>query len=456
VISSFLNPRALLVQGATSVLLVVLLIPLLSGSKRELFLVALLGGICAFWIIQRPHWGVLLILASWFVQLDAVAGIPYVISAILVIPLGLAMLRDRGTWLLQVPQIRIFLIIGFLFLVSTWWNEFKYPVTLFPEEDETVRHLTVFGTRLIWLMFFLYFITTRQRIELTIWLAGGLITAAAITALPAVLSSERAYATFSFARNSNRLAYICLFATTLIWFYRFHAPASRWKGWLLPILFFFPVVALAAGSRSGFFQMIALAAVILKEQNGWSVTRRAYSVFLLGSVGFLLLTVVPAVHLERVTNFVSPSVESVGGESFHNRAHFVFQAMDMIMADPIFGVGIGNFAWVSRAFYPSGGEAHNSYLWAFTSGGIGVFALYLLLFYVTYRMLKRLESLGPQDLRWLSKALKTNLILFLIFSAFADFWLNFFLYLIIGLTIAMTHLWRSEQQKFGLNRPVTI
>ena len=74
-------------------------------------------------------------------------------------------------------------------------------------------------------------------------------------------------------------------------------------------------------------------------------------------------------------------------------------------------------------------------------------ALYLLLFYVTYRMLSRLEKSGPRELLWLSKATKANLLLFLIFSGFADFWLSDFIYLIIGLAVAMTYLWRRGSEK---------
>ena len=124
----------------------------------------------------------------------------------------------------------------------------------------------------------------------------------------------------------------------------------------------------------------------------------------------------------------------------------VFSALKMIASEPIFGVGIGNFNWIAPALWGTSGVTHNSYLWALTSGGVGVLALYLLLFYVTYRMLRQLEKSGPRELLWLSKATKANLLLFLIFSAFADFWLSDFFYLIIGLTIAMTYLWRREKR----------
>jgi O-antigen ligase len=112
----------------------------------------------------------------------------------------------------------------------------------------------------------------------------------------------------------------------------------------------------------------------------------------------------------------------------------------MIADHPILGVGIGNMKWVGRAYYGEGGDPHNSYLEAFASGGIGVLALYLLLFYVTHRNLRQLERTGPRELLWLSKAIKINLVLFLIFSAFADFWFSDFLYLIIGLTVAIASI----------------
>ena len=157
------HPRALLViQAVTLVLLIALLVPMVSGSIGTYFLLALLGVIGAFWLVQRPHWGVVIILATWFVEIDALAGLSYLVSAVLLVSLGLAILRDRGCWVLAVPQIQILLIIAFLFLLSTWWAEFKYPITLFPQKDQTIRQLREFTTHLAWLVFFLYFITTRQ------------------------------------------------------------------------------------------------------------------------------------------------------------------------------------------------------------------------------------------------------------------------------------------------------
>jgi len=80
------------------------------------------------------------------------------------------------------------------------------------------------------------------------------------------------------------------------------------------------------------------------------------------------------------------------------------------------------------------------------SGGIIALGLYLLLFYITYRMLRQLERYGPQELLWLSKGLRVGLILFLVFSAFANFWLNNMFFLIIQMTIAMYFCWQRHRQ----------
>ena len=90
-------------------------------------------------VVRRPDWGVLIIQAIMFVELDFLFGVNYAVTAILLIPFAWVIVRDRGTWLLGVPQIQILLIIGFLFIVSTLWSEFKYPVTLYPEKDQTAK-----------------------------------------------------------------------------------------------------------------------------------------------------------------------------------------------------------------------------------------------------------------------------------------------------------------------------
>jgi hypothetical protein len=445
------HPRAwLAVQASALILLTFGLVDIMSGSRRDLFLGAILGGICALWLTQQPHWGALIILAVWITNVDVFESTPYLVSAVLLLPFGLTVLRDRQIWVLRVPQVRILLIIGIIFLISTWWSEFKYPVSLFPEKDQTVRQMQVFATRLVWLTFFLYFINTRQKIELATWIALGLVVAAASSAAPASLLKggdiSRAEAGFSLAENSNRLAYISIFATTLFWYYRFDGPASRWRNWTLPFIVCLPLIALATGSRSGFLQIGILALLLVKDQRGWAPAKRILCIFFMGFVALFLSAIVPATNLMRATTF-DPNVVAPGQTSLQNRLLVVFDALKMFASDPIFGAGIGNFPWVARAYFQSNGQTHNSYLWALVSGGIGTLALYLLLFFITYGMLREAERSAPRELLWLSKGLRVNLILFMLFSAFADFWLSDFLYLFVGLAVALNQLPRVQEPR---------
>lgn len=423
-----------------------------SAGKGMLFLGAILAGMGAVWLIINPYWGVLIILTTWFAEIPIV---PKLVGAMLLIPLGLSILRDRDVWVLRVPQVNMLLLIGLLFLVSTLWNDLKYPVTLVPQLDQTGAALQDFATHLGFLIFILYFVTTRRRMEQATWLLVGLIviaTASAFLPFHKAPNVDRAAAAFSLAENPNRFAFICIFATSLVWFYRLHGEARWLKTLTLPLLFSLPMATLATGSRSGFLQMIILATLILKEQKGWSAARRVGSLFFLASVGLLVLLAVPVAQLTRVTSY-DPAVAAPGQVSLRERINHLYAAAELIASDPIFGAGVGNFIWINQAFYGHDKDTHNSYVWALSAGGIGALALYLFLFYITYRMLKQLERTGPPELLWLIKGLRVNLILFLIFSAFADFWLSDFLYIIVGLTVAMHYLSRRQNQRL---RPIRL
>ncbi|MGH7965721.1 MAG: O-antigen ligase family protein, partial [Candidatus Binatia bacterium] len=315
------------------------------------------------------------------------------------------------------------------------------------------RQLELFFTRFIFLIFLLYFVRTQRQIEFTTWLLIGLIVFAAADAFLAFTAGggmKRAASDLAgLTKNSNRLAYTCIFGTALIWFYNAYGLNKQWKALLLPLLFFLPIMTLIAGSRSGLLQMIALAVLIGKDQQHWSVRKRLGTVFLVACVALLSIAVVPERYLDRVTAF-DPDVHTTSSaqDSSHNRIHAILVGLRAVASSPLLGIGIGN-NWILKSFFEAGLKAapHNSYLWALLSGGIGALVLYLAMFLITYRMLRRLEQWGPRELLWVSKGLKVNLILFLIFSLFADFWLNFFLYAIVGLTIAMTVFAQQQNQR---------
>jgi O-antigen ligase len=454
------SPRArIAIHAIALLLLTALLIQILSGDKGLLFLLAILGGICILWLCKEPHWGVLIILSMWFLKFSpALLGvsylrIPYLISAFLLIPLALSILRDREIWVWRIPQIKILMAIGIILLASTAWSYYQHPVTLLPELDQTREMLQIFLAHLVFLVFFLYFITTPGKIELFVWLLLGLIIASAMSALyhltePGV---RRAWAAFGPGTNPTSLPLVCLFGASLLWFYYSRPQSRRVKRLALLFLVPLPTIALASGSRGGFLQLLTFAALIIKEQEGWSAAKKVRSLLLLGVVSLLFVSIVPAATLMRATSFEATQ-SAAGGESLTNRINTVKAALEMIASNPILGIGIGNFRWMHQIAYGSDLHPHNSYIGALLNGGIGCLALYLLLFYVTYQMLKRLEKSGPPELWWVSKGLRINLILFLIASLTDDIWLHDFLYLIIGFAIAMTRVWQDQHPRFIFGR----
>jgi O-Antigen ligase len=456
--------RALfVVQGFGLLFLGFFLFLVFFQGKGFLFLAAILATLGIVIFLQKPYLGLLVFLCLWllevspdFLKIGPLSPVR-IIGAVLLVPLVLSILRDRNVWIWQVPQVKIFVAILILFLASIGWSDFKYPDVFIPELDQTTRHMELFLYRFGFLIFFLYFVTSPEKIELVVWLVVGLIVAAALSALPSFLTGgtvERASATVSFARNPNRLAYVCILATCLLWFYRADGEKSRWKTWTLPFLFFLPIVALAAGSRSGFLQLAILATLVLKQQKGWSGEKRIRSYLLLGTVVFLLSAAVPATLFMRATSF-DPAQEVRGQESLRKRINTVYALIELSLHNPLLGVGLGNFRWMHQAFYGDDRTSHNSYLWALAEGGLGVLALYLLLFYFTFRMLEKVERAGPPEFLWLSKGLRVALILFLVFSAFAEIWLSEFLYIIIGLAIVMTRVSELQNQNFALVRPLS-
>ncbi|MGH8058291.1 MAG: O-antigen ligase family protein [Candidatus Entotheonellia bacterium] len=434
----------------------------LSG-RSELFVQGMLALSCLLILLKKPHWGVLIILVMWLTNVSpSIMGIrqltiAYLISPILLIPLAVAIWRDHDIWAWHMPQVKILVAIGALLLISTAWNEFRHPVTLVPGIDNTREILQLFATRFMFLIFFVYFISTPERIELAAWVLLAVVIASALDAVYNLLDpgARRAWSSFGTGRNANRLAFLCLFGTSLLWFYRAHG-GRRWlRSLALPLLFPMPALVLASGSRSGFLQLLVFIAFAVKEREGWSVAKRIRSFLVLGFVSLVLLSIVPAANLIRATTFETAAV-APGGASLTNRLKTIGAAVELVASDPIFGIGIGNFRWMHQAYYGSELATHNSYLWALLAGGVGVLGLYLLLFYFTYGMLRDLEEAGPRELLWLSKGLKVSFILLMIFSAFADYWHSDILYAMLGLTLAMTHLAQRAPQRATLVEPRTV
>lgn len=441
-------PRPLLpaVWSAAVIGTTLALIPLLSSPRALPILLSLAGVLFAIYLVVRPHVAVLAILVFWFFDVN-VTGIKYVnvpqlIAVLLLIPLAITILRDPSLTPLRVPELRIFLAIGLVFLAAMGWSYLVHPPAPLAAVDRSWREARLLGTRLVFLVFVLYFVRTPRQIKQVIGLLTLLIVASALDAMVPVFHGHTAHrirASTGVAENSNRLAFVAIVGLSTIWFFREFGPARWWKRLTVPLLALLPVTVLMTASRNGLLQLLVLSGLALRELRHWSPTRRLYGFLVVLAVAFVAVLAVPSAHLMRATTF-DPTEVRPGQQSLRNRLTTVVAALQMTAEDPLFGVGPGNFPWRHQAYWGNPQPTHNSYLWALTSGGPVLLGLYLLLFYRVYRRLRRAEDGAPPEVLWVAKALRVNFLLFLLFTAFADFWLTEFTYLFVGLGVALDRI----------------
>lgn len=455
------TPLAARIAPAAGLLLLTgLLIPVLTTNNGLPFLFALLGGVGALAIIVRPHWGIMIVLLSSAFALSPVAAqsrfmrIPYLVGVLMMIPFLLGALREGQVRALRYPQVQLLAAIGGLYVISTGISWFHHPPILLPEEDKTEWMLVALLARLAFLVCFVSFVVTRRQIELAAWIMVAVIVLSAMNSLGSISHPEaarRAAADFGYAQNPNRLAFMCLFGTSLIWFYS-SSPAGRAVGrFLRPLCLVLPAVTLATGSRNGLLQALAFSVLIVKESTH-DARQRVRALFLVGAAVLLVISLVPAALLTRAMSF-DPTGAGPGKESLKTRVEQLEAAVTLFAAHPIVGIGIGNFETMAPSAHKMGRGVHNSYLRAATEGGFGTIALYLLLFAVNFRMLTDIERSGPRDIVWLAKGLRIGLVLFLISSLTADAWISDYLYLIIGLTISASSLPTPSPARAFSRRP---
>lgn len=416
------------------------------GLERVLFLAMAATG--ALVVTYRPHWGVLALSALWIFQLTPVRFGPIttadLIVGLLLVPLAVQIVRDRSLHRLGVPQFLILLGIGLVLLAATAWAELMLP----PPPDieafnRTSSELRAFATGLIFFVLFLYFIRTARHVRVVLGFLTLVILVAVLDGFrlaEAGLDADRLHASQGFAGNSNRLALFAVWGTALFWCLRARVVGRWWRHLTLLPLLLLPVTVVMTGSRNGLLQLLLLAGLILMEQRHWSPAQRVRGIALIVTVGLLVAAAAPSALLLRATSFEA-TTDAPGGESLRNRAAGVSDGIAIVARNPILGVGPGNFRWHSG--HDRG--VHNSFLWAVTAGGPLLLLLYVVLFRSSLRAVRAAERHGPSELRWMAKAVRFNLIVFVAFSLFADTWLQHPFFLLIGVAAVLGRLGRGSE-----------
>jgi O-antigen ligase len=204
-------------------------------------------------------------------------------------------------------------------------------------------------------------------------------------------------------------------------------------------------MTLATASRSGFLSL-GIVFMFLLFQRGVSWGFRFSVMGAMVACLMVVLLVLPRASYERLMNYsLDQSAHPEAWRSTQRRIETNEHALTVFRGAPFIGVGPGNFRWLHRELYPdsiaAGRPNHNSYLWAATEGGIITLFLYGVFFVFLWRDFRRAQALYPQsDELWhVTRFLRGFFMIYMFFSAFADFWLEVHLYLMAGLAMLLVH-----------------
>jgi hypothetical protein len=411
-------------------------------------------------IALRPHLGVLVLTSTFFLSYPAVLegrggltlnnAVGALLGGVLLVRLAV----ERCADVLWSRLLGAFLVVGAVTAVSVLCERDGGDLGLLAPYDLTAARGRDLVTRLAYLLFVVVFVRTRAQLLV---LVSALIAFVLMTAPNAVwnaltssgdIEQVRASADFGIvaARNANRLALLCTITIAIVG----HALlAARSRRWLVPGV---SAIALAVvtvfftASRAGLLGL-GLLAIVFGRRYGLRGGRAIGLYVVVVAVVLLALLYAPAAYLERMTNFSEADEAAKGGASIAERDRLLDVGIRMFLEHPLIGVGLGNFRWLSVVEYGHARPeaAHNSVLLALVEGGVVLLAAYVLLFVLAFGELRRARSAGGHELPWLAQGIQAALLLFLLFSLFADLWHEVYLYLLVGIAAVLGRLAREQE-----------
>lgn len=267
------------------------------------------------------------------------------------------------------------------------------------------------------------------------------------------------------AFNPNRLAMISALSFVLVWEFGQSPRGRRWVGLVGVLSVMLALTVFLTASRSGVLGLaVAALLVVARRSNGHLLRRAAYGLMLAIAAGVVISAAVPEEAFERLGNIpgiARPETSPAGRGSIFRREQALRVALQISLAHPLTGVGLGNWETARFESDPARSSAvpHNSYLLALCEGGLIVLLLYLVVYWVAIRELGRLERRPEVRARaeadgvdWILVGIRECLIVFLVFSMFADLWESIIFYVLVGAAATLTNMYegvRAEEPWAG-------
>lgn len=195
-------------------------------------------------------------------------------------------------------------------------------------------------------------------------------------------------------------------------------------------------------SRAGFLGLVCAGAVI-----AWKIGRKnRLAVIVLAIV--CLATVIafaPEGYTNRLDSIVNHSRDAVGSASA--RTNLLFRSIKVAIANPVFGVGMGNFHIVSIGELVS----HNAYTQVAAEMGMAAMVIYIMFILAPFKALRVIENETFEDRRashfyYLAVGLQSSLVAYMVCSFFASVAYQWYVYYLVGYSVCLRRLYRAEQK----------
>lgn len=205
-------------------------------------------------------------------------------------------------------------------------------------------------------------------------------------------------------------------------------------------------------SRGGFLGLVAISLVL-----AWKLGRRRRFV-VLGSLIFAILTFMtfaPGNYWLRMLSIFVPSLDPHGSATA--RKDLLFAGFKNVVANPVFGLGMGNYHLVSARSFVN----HNAYLEVATELGLFALCMYIAFMIAPIRRLSAIErSTQPRsDDSWffyLSIGLQASIVGYMVTSFFLSVAYYWNIYYLVGFAVCLRLIYEEKHKVVIQPRKVSV
>jgi O-antigen ligase len=415
-------------------------------------------------ILVHPEYGIALFLSTFLMTYPAsLQGTGFLtinnaMGGIFLILLTYKVYQDQDWWFLRAPEMQLLVFILLMFYLS---DRFNGPdprlLPLLGVVEHGSENMRTFVTRTAFILFFINFIRAPRHVLLIYLEAVVLMVISAITGVQDVMHGGGLYgyravagSVIAAAANPNRLAMFAILAIAELYFLTTWVTIPGIVVLVSPLVGVLALCVFMTASRSGLLGLGVCGISIIVEE-GFSLQKLFSYGLTAALVTILVLQFVPGKTLDRITNLplTQGGTSGLGSTSIERREYNWEQALEMFRQNPFLGVGIGNWELARFLQDPTHetGAPHSSYLLALCEGGIFCLSGYLLLMWRTWRNIAFAERYMDdpnfplsKNLKWVVKSTKTDFIVLVFFSIFADLWQLVIIFWLVGISIVLRRM----------------